>query len=128
MKNPTFSRLPSWAQGALRTAVGSQSLKRGIARAQAESGALLVQILYREKRALATVVQYPVKDVQDAYNKAASDLPQRENICYFVIATAEALQRAESAGVAYMRCFSNVAGAGAILRVPASLWTESADA
>ncbi|MGO4422405.1 hypothetical protein AB4Z54_27800, partial [Streptomyces sp. MCAF7] len=124
----TFSRLPDWAQPALRTAVGSQSVKRGIARAQAESGTLLLQILYREQRALATVVQYPVKDVQDAYDKAAQDMPAGDVVCYFVIATAEALRRAESAGVPYMRCFSNVAGTGAILRVPVSLWTERADA
>lgn len=128
MTNAEFSRLPNWAQGALRTAVGSQSVRRGIARMQAESGTLLLQFLYREKRSLATVIQYPVKDVQDAYDKAALEFQPRPHICYFILATAEALRRAEAGGVCYMRAFSEVPGAGAILRVPVSLWTESADA
>lgn len=120
-----FTRLPSWAQGALRTAVGTASVRRGIARMQAEEGALLLQLLYRESRALATVVQYPVRDVQDAYDKAASEFPPRPHICYFILATAEAVSRAESGGVAYMRAYSGEPGAGCILRVPASLWTEA---
>ncbi|MFI0143843.1 hypothetical protein [Streptomyces globisporus] len=109
-------------------AVGSQSVLRGIARAQRDSATLLLQILYREDRALATVVQYPVQDVQDAYDKAASDLPQGGIVCYFVLATEPALRRAEAAGVPYMRAYHGVHVSGAILRVPVSLWTESADA
>ncbi|MEW2311786.1 hypothetical protein AB0918_24620 [Streptomyces sp. NPDC006864] len=127
-RDTTFSRLPSWAQGALRTAIGSQSVLRGIARAQRDSGALLLQILYREKRALATVVQYPVQDIQDAYDKAAQDMPPGDVVCYFVIATEPSLRRAEAAGVPYMRAYHGVHVSGAILRLPVSLWTESADA
>jgi hypothetical protein len=92
---------------------------------QAEEGVLLLQLVHREERALATVVQHPCRDVQDAYDKAALDLPPGEFVCYFVIATAEALRRAEAGGVCYMRAFSEVPGAGSILRVPVSLWTES---
>lgn len=126
MKDTEFRRVPKWGIDALRTAVGTASVRRGIARAQAESGTLLLQFLYREKRALATVIQYPVRDVQDAYDKAALEFSPREHICYFIFATADALRRAESGGVPYMRAFTEVPGA--VLRVPASLWTEEADA
>ncbi|PNG96565.1 hypothetical protein [Streptomyces malaysiensis] len=102
-------------------------MRRGIARAQAESGTLLLQIVHRESRALATVVQHPCKDIQDAYDKAASDMPQGDIVCYFVLATEPALRRAEAAGVPYMRAYHGVHVSGAILRLPASLWTEQAD-
>lgn len=112
-----FRKLPHWAQPALLTAAGTASVHRGIARAQREEGVLLLQLVYREKRALATVVQYPFKDVQDAYAKA-NEMEAGEVVCYFIIATEPALRRAEAGGVAYMRVFSGVPGGGAVLRVP----------
>lgn len=123
MTNATFSKLPHWAQGALRTAVGTASVQRGIARAQANGEVLILQMLNGSRRKMATVVQYPVAGVQAAYDKLRDEMPPNERNVYVLITPAAALTQAESDGVPYMRAFSEVPGAGAILRVPVSLWT-----
>ncbi|WP_329332560.1 hypothetical protein OG866_06975 [Streptomyces sp. NBC_00663] len=128
-RDKTFCKVPNWAQYALLKSMGNPFLRNGIAGAQADGGVLLIQMVWREQRQKAVVVQRPFRDVQEAYDSAAGDLPPREHICYFVLATAAALSRAEDAGVCYMRCWSiGDDTAGAILRVPVSLWTETADA
>ena len=132
-RNASFTRVPPWAQQALIKSVTTNPFMRnGIARMEAEAGVVLLQMLYREKRGKAVVAQYPFRDVQEAYDKAGSDMPPRPHICYFVLATAPALRRAEANGIAYMRCWtlpgSEASDTGAILRVPVSLWTETADA
>ncbi|MGW5568492.1 hypothetical protein ACWEWD_34440 [Streptomyces tendae] len=128
----TFTRVPQWARQALQKSVTTNPFMRnGIARMEAEEGVVLLQMLYREKRGKAVVAQYPFRDVQEAYDKAATEFQPRPHICYFIIATAPALRRAEANGVAYMRCWTlpgSATDTGAILRVPVSLWTESADA
>lgn len=128
MKNPEYRQLPDWAEMALRRAARSQAVMNGILRSVAEDGVLLLQLVHRPARERAVCVQYPFRDLQEAYDKAASDLPPRQHIAYFVIATGGALSRAESAGVGYMRFYSDGPAGGAICQVPVSLWTEKADA
>ncbi|GGQ10929.1 hypothetical protein GCM10010215_39960 [Streptomyces virginiae] len=126
MKNPEYRQLPDWAEMALRRAARSEAGVRGMTRMVAEDGVLLLQLVHRPARERAVCVQHPFRDLQEAYDKAASDLPPRRHIAYFVVATAAALRRAEAAGVGYMRFYSDGPAGGAICQVPVSLWTESA--
>ncbi|MFM9543391.1 hypothetical protein ACKI1I_35800 [Streptomyces turgidiscabies] len=125
MKNPEYRQLPEWAEMALRRGARSEPVMRGMRRMVQEDGVLLLQLLHRPARERAVVAQYPFRDLQEAYDKAASDIPQGRVVCYFVVATGSALRRAEAAGVAYMRMYADGADGGAILLVPHSLWTEA---
>lgn len=128
MKNPEYRQLPEWAEPALRRVARTQGVMNGIQKAVSEEGVLLLQLILRPKRERAVCVQHPFRDLQEAYEKAAQDLSPRPHIAYFVVATGAALRRAESAGVAYMRFYSDGPGGGAICQVPVSIWTEQADA
>lgn len=119
-----FRKLPPWAEAALIAALGQRSVRRGIARCLAEEGALLLQFVYRSSRRLATVVQYPVPGIAAAYDKAASDVPSGEVVCYFIVASAPALATADADGVPYMRTMRGPGYEGRsaeLLRVPVSL-------
>ncbi|MFF1299985.1 MULTISPECIES: hypothetical protein [unclassified Streptomyces] len=128
MQNPEYRQLPDWAEMALRRCARTQAVMNGIVRSVREEGVLLLQLVHRPQRERAVVVQYPFRDLQEAYDKAASDIPPRQHIAYFVIATGSALRRAEAAGVGYMRFYADGADGGAICQVPVSLWTGRADA
>lgn len=128
MKNPEYRQLPDWAEMALRRCVRTDSVMRGVQGAVREDGVLLLQLVYRPEPLRAVCVQRPFKELQEAYAKAASDVPPSQNVAYFVIATGGALRRASRDGVGYMRFYSDGPGGGAICQVPVSLWTEASRA
>ncbi|MDX3522055.1 hypothetical protein [Streptomyces scabiei] len=123
-----FRQQPRWARDALQQSAGTFAVQNGIARVIREQGVLILQFLYRSKRSRATVIQYPVASLADAYAKLAVEFPPRDHIAYYLIATAPALRAAEASGITYVRAFSGVPGGGAVLLAPADIWTEKADA
>ncbi|MDX3666960.1 hypothetical protein [Streptomyces europaeiscabiei] len=128
MQFTEFRQQPRWVRDALQKSAGTRAVQDGIARMVSEQGVLILQFLYRSKRKTATAIQYPQPSLSAAYEKLRGELPPADHIAYYIIATESALRTAEANGVTYVRAFSGVAGAGAVLLAPSDIWTEQADA